>query len=212
MIKVWGRHDGSNVIKAMWCIGELGIEYDRVEWGGKFGGNDDPAYRAMNPNGRLPTIEEEDGWTVWESGAVIRYLSAKHDMGGLYPSDPRDRADADRWMDWSSLNLAPFNPVYLDYFFRLPASERDISKVEAAVKATTPWYDILDKHLAGRDYVCGDQLTMGDIPAGVLTHRWMTWTPGDRPSHPNVEAWYARLCERPAYQDHVLDKTNKPNF
>ena len=111
-----------------------------------------------------------------------------------------------------SLNLAPFNPVYLDYFFRLPAAERDISKVEAAVKATTPWYDILDKHLAGRDYVCGDQLTMGDIPAGVLTHRWMTWTPGDRPSHPNVEAWYARLCERPAYQDHVLDKTNKPNF
>lgn len=212
MIKVWGRHDGSNVIKAMWCIGELGIEYERVDWGGKFGGNDDPAYRAMNPNGRLPTIEEEDGWSVWESGAVIRYLSAKHDMGGLYPSDLRERADADRWMDWSSLNLAPFNPVYLDYFFRLPAEERDLSTVESAIKATTPWYDILDAHLADRDYVCGDRLTIGDIPAGVLTHRWMTWTPGERPSHPNVEAWYARLCERPAYQEHVLEKTNKPNF
>ena len=212
MIKVWGRHDGSNVIKAMWCIGELGIEYERVDWGGKFGGNDDPAYRAMNPNGRLPTIEEEDGWSVWESGAVIRYLSAKHDMGGLYPSDLRERADADRWMDWSSLNLAPFNPVYLDYFFRLPAEERDLSTVESAIKATTPWYDILDAHLADRDYVCGDRLTIGDIPAGVLTHRWMTWTPGERPSHPNVKAWYARLCERPAYQEHVLEKTNKPNF
>lgn len=212
MIKVWGRHDGSNVIKAMWCIGELGIEYERVDWGGKFGGNDDPSYRAMNPNGRLPTIEEEDGWSVWESGAVIRYLSAKHDMGGLYPSDPRDRADADRWMDWSSLNLAAFNIAYLDYFFRLPAAERDISKVEAAVKAASPWYDILDKHLEGRDYVCGDSLTIGDIPAGALTHRWMTWTPGDRPSHPNVEAWYARLCERPAYQEHVVDKTNKTSF
>lgn len=212
MIKVWGRHDGSNVIKAMWCIGELGIEYERVDWGGKFGGNDDPAYRAMNPNGRLPTIEEEDGWSVWESGAVIRYLSAKYDMGGLYPSDLRERADADRWMDWSSLSLAPFNPVYLDYFFRLPAEERDLSTVEAAIKATTPWYDILDAHLADRDYVCGDRLTIGDIPAGVLTHRWMTWTPGERPSHPNVEAWYARLCERPAYQEHVLEKTNKPSF
>ncbi|MEQ9122907.1 MAG: glutathione S-transferase family protein, partial [Alphaproteobacteria bacterium] len=198
MIKVWGRADGSNVIKTMWCIGELGIAYERIDWGGKYGGNDDSAYRAKNPNGRLPTIEEEDGWCVWESGAVIRYLAAKHDMGGLYPADPRARADADRWMDWSSLNLAGFNPVYLDYFFRLPAEERDISKVEAAVNKTTPWLDILDRQLAGRDYICGERLTIGDIPAGALIHRWMTWTPGERPSHPNVEAWYARLCERPA--------------
>lgn len=213
MIKVWGRPDGSNVIKAMWCIGELGIEYDRIDWGGKFGGNDDPAYRAKNPNGRLPTIEEEDGWCVWESGAVIRYLSAKYSMGNLYPEDLRARADADRWMDWSSLNMAGFNGAYLDYFFRLPAEQRDIKKIEEAVKKATPWYDILDKHLADRDYVCGDNLTIGDIPAGALTHRWMTWTPkGLRPSHPNVEAWYARLCERPAYREHVLDKTNKPSF
>lgn len=109
--------------------------------------------------------------------------------------------------------MAAFNVVYLDYFFRLPAAERDLSKVKAAVKETMPWFDILDKHLAGRDYICGDRLTMADIPAGVLTHRWMTWTPeGDRPSHPNVEAWYARLSTRPAYQEHVLEKTNKPSF
>ena len=213
MIKVWGRPDGSNVIKAMWCIGELGIEYERIDWGGKFGGNDDPAYRAKNPNGRLPTIEEEDGWCVWESGAVIRYLSAKYSQGDLYPEDLRARADADRWMDWSSLNMAGFNGVYLDYFFRLPAEQRDIKKVEEAVKKSIPWYDILDKQLEGRDYICGDKLTIGDIPAGALTHRWMTWTPeGLRPSHPNVEAWYARLCERPAYREHVLDKTNKTTF
>lgn len=212
MIKVWGRPDGSNVIKAMWCIGELGIEYERIDWGGKFGGNDDPEYRAKNPNGRLPTIEEEDGWCVWESGAVIRYLSAKYGEGSLYPKDLRARADADRWMDWSSLNMAQFNPVYLDYFFRLPADQRDITKVEAAVKKATPWYDILDKQLEGKKYICGDNLTIGDIPAGALTHRWMTWTPGKRPSHPNVEAWYARLCERPAYREHVLEKTNKPSF
>jgi glutathione S-transferase len=213
MIKVWGRRDGSNVIKAMWCIGELGLAHERIDWGGKFGGNDDPAYLAKNPNGRLPTIEEEDGWCVWESGAVIRSLSAKHDMGGLYPADPRARADADRWMDWSSLNLAPFNQVYLDYHFRLSPEERDIEKVKAAVKATTPRMDVLNAHLATRQFVGGDRLTIGDIPAGALTHRWMTWTPKDlRPSHPHVEAWYARLCERPAYQKHVMEATNKPKF
>jgi len=84
--------------------------------------------------------------------------------------------------------------------------------VEAAIQKTTPWYDILDKHLTGRDFVAGSQLTIGDIPAGVLTHRWMNWTPSQRPKHPNVEAWYARLCERPAFIEHVIEKTNKTPF
>ena len=124
MLKIWGRNDGSNVIKVMWCLGELGIEYERIDWGGPFGGNDEPEYRRKNPNGRLPTLEEEDGFTLWESGAVLRYLCAKHSMGKLYPEDLRERASADKWMDWSSLNLAAFNPVYLDYYFRQTEAER----------------------------------------------------------------------------------------
>ncbi|MFT6583000.1 MAG: glutathione S-transferase, partial [Alphaproteobacteria bacterium] len=95
MFKVWGRADGSNVIKAMWCIGELSVEHERIDWGGKFGGNDDPDYRRKNPMGRLPTIEEEDGFTVWESGAVVRYLCSKYSMGNLYPEDLKERAAAD---------------------------------------------------------------------------------------------------------------------
>ena len=84
MLKIWGRADGSNVIKAMWCIGELAIEHERIDWGGEFGGNDDPQYRRKNPNGRLPTLEEEDGWTLWESGAVVRYLCTKYGLGNLW--------------------------------------------------------------------------------------------------------------------------------
>ena len=81
MLKIWGRKDGSNVIKVMWCVGELGLEHERIDWGGPFGGNDDPAYRAKNPNGQLPTLEYDDGFTLWESGAVIRFLCAEHSAG-----------------------------------------------------------------------------------------------------------------------------------
>lgn len=210
MIKIWGRADGSNVIKAMWCIGELGIEYERVDWGGKFGGNDDPEYRKKNPNGRLPTLEEEDGWTLWESGAVVRYLCQVHSLGNMCPDTPRGRADAEKWMDWSSLNLAKFNSVYLDNYFRKPEGERSMAEIEKAAKDTTPYYDILEAHLADRDYLCGDRLTMADIPAGSLTYRWLTWTPkAALPDHPNVRAWYERMAARPAFQEHVIEKNRK---
>jgi glutathione S-transferase len=204
MLKIWGRKDGSNVIKAMWCLGELGIEYERIDWGGPFGGNDDPEYRRKNPNGRLPTLEEEDGFTLWESGAVVRYLCAKHSMGNLCPEDLRERAASDKWMDWSSLNQAAFNPVYLDHYFRLPEAERSMAAIEAAAQKAVPWFDILDAHLADNAYVGGNQLTMADIPAGSVTHRWMQWTP-NRPSQPNLEAYYERLLARPAYQEHVVE-------
>jgi glutathione S-transferase len=205
-MKIWGRKDGSNVIKVMWCIGELGIPHERIDWGGPFGGNDDPAYLAKNPNGRLPTLEEDDGFTLWESGAVLRYLCAVHGRGGLWPEDPRERATADRWMDWSSLYLAPFNAALLDYHFRLSPPQRDRSVMEAAVAAADRRYAVLDAHLANRSFLNGEHLSMADFPAGTLTHRWMSWVP-DRPSHPNVEAWYRRLCERPAYQEHVVAAT-----
>ena len=210
MFKIWGRKDGSNVIKVTWCLGEIGVDYERIDWGGPFGGNDDPEYRAKNPNGRLPTLEEEDGFTLWESGAVVRYLCAKYSMGELYPEDLHARAAADKWMDWSSLNLAGFNSVYLDQFFRVPKEERDDSKIAAATEQASAMYDILDAHLAENDYIGGDRLTMADFPAGSLTDRWINWTP-NRPSHPNVEAYYERLAARPAYREHVIE-ANAPRL
>ncbi|MDH3702390.1 MAG: glutathione S-transferase family protein [Alphaproteobacteria bacterium] len=210
MFKIWGRKDGSNVIKATWCLGEIGVDYERIDWGGPFGGNDDPEYRAKNPNGRLPTLEEEDGFTLWESGAVIRYLCAKYSIGDLYPEDLRARAAADKWMDWSSINLAAFNSVFLDQFFRAEKKDRDDAKVAEATKKASALYDILDAHLADNDYLGGDRLTMADFPAGSLTDRWINWTP-NRPAHPNVEAYYERLAARPAYQKHVIE-ANAPRL
>lgn len=203
MLKIWGRNDGSNVVKVMWCLGELGIPFERLDWGGPFGGNDDPAYRRKNPSGRLPTLEEDDGFTLWESGAILRYLCAKYSPSNFYPEDLGARSTADKWMDWSSLNFAAFNAVYLDQYFRLSEAEKSDAAMAAAVKGAVPWLDILDGHLADNDFLGGGHLTMADFPAGSLLHRWMHWTP-NRPRHANVEAYYERLAARPAYQEHVV--------
>ncbi|MEK9662682.1 MAG: glutathione S-transferase family protein [Alphaproteobacteria bacterium] len=210
MFKIWGRKDGSNVIKVLWCLGEIGVAYERIDWGGEFGGNDDPEYRRKNPNGRLPTLEEEDGFTLWESGAVTRYLCAKYSMGDLCPEDLRARAAADKWMDWSSLNLAPFNQVFLSELVAKPKAERDTARLAAAVETASRIYDILDAHLATNDYLGGDRLTIADFPAGSLTDRWLNWNT-DRPTHPNVEKYYERLAARPAYQKHVIE-ANAPRL
>jgi glutathione S-transferase len=210
MFKIWGRKDGSNVVKVTWCLAEIGVDYERIDWGGPFGGNDDPDYRAKNPNGRLPTLEEEDGFTLWESGAVIRYLCARYSMGDLCPEDLRARAAADKWMDWSSINLAAFNGVFLEHLFRTEEEGRDDARIAEATRKASALYDILDAHLAENNYLGGDRLTMADFPAGSLTDRWINWTP-NRPAHSNVEAYYDRLAARPAYRQHVIE-ANAPRL
>ena len=108
MLKIWGRNTSSNVQKAMWAVGEFGLEHERIDVGGPFGKNKEPAYLAMNPNGLVPTLEEEDGFLLWESNSVVRYLAGKHDKSGvLEPKDPKQRALASQWMDWQLSVVGP---------------------------------------------------------------------------------------------------------
>ncbi|WP_163014517.1 glutathione S-transferase, partial [Pseudomonas viridiflava] len=112
-LKIWGRQNSTNVRKALWVAEELGVPYESLNAGGEFGLVDTPQYRAMNPNGRVPMIEDGT-FILWESNAIVRYLAAVHGAGsGLYPADPQARAQADKWMDWASSTLAgPFRPVF----------------------------------------------------------------------------------------------------
>ena len=100
MIKIWGRNTSSNVQKVMWAVGEIGLPHERIDIGGPFGKNREAAYLAMNPNGLVPTLEEEDGFLLWESNSIVRYLAAKHKATVLEPADLRTRANASKWMDW----------------------------------------------------------------------------------------------------------------
>ena len=194
MLKIWGRLTSVNVQKVVWCADELGLDYERIDAGGKYGLVDTPAYRAMNPNGLVPVIDD-GGFVLWESNAIVRYLAASYGAGSLWPTEIPVRAEADRWMDWQAVSLNPsIGPAFIQ-LIRTASENRDRTVIESARIETEKKLGVLNAHLATRDYVAGSRFTMGDIPLGCSVDRWFK-LPLARESHPHVERWYAGLRER----------------
>lgn len=203
MLKIWGRNTSINVQKVMWAVAELGIAHERIDVGGPFGGLDTPEYGRLNPNRLVPVIED-DGFVLWESDAIVRYLAAAHGGGRLGGADERQRALADQWMEWANTRLyTDIIPTMFLGLIRTPAADRNVAAIEAAAKRAGERLAILDAQLAGRTYILGDQPTAADIGCGSLMYRYFTLDI-PRPRLGNVEAWYQRLTERKAYQDHVM--------
>ena len=199
MIKIWGRNTSSNVQKAMWAVGELGIPHQRIDIGGAFGQNNEPKYLAMNPNGLVPTLEEEDGFLLWESNSIVRYLAGKYDRTGvLEPRDARQRALASQWMDWQLSVLGPA----IWGLIRTPQEKRDHAAIKASQEKTTKSMAMLDAQLGKTEFVAGPQLSYGDIPVGIMCYRFVQLVP-DRPAMPNLDRWYAAISGRKAFQEHV---------
>jgi glutathione S-transferase len=202
MIKIWGRTDSSNVQKVLWCLGELGLEFERIDVGGKFGGNKEKAYLDMNPNGLVPTIQDGD-FILWESNSIMRYLNEKYGQGRLLPSTPEGRASANRWMDWQ---LSVLNPSIVPLFWNLirtPVDKRDPNAVKTALEKSSAAWQMVDNQLARNPYLGGDIFTIGDIPAGVWAYRWFN-LPIEQPKFDHLNAWYKGLCQRPPYQKHIM--------
>ena len=201
MLKVWGRNTSSNVQKAMWAVGELGLENERFDIGGSFGKNREPAYLNMNPNGLVPTLQDDD-FILWESNAIIRYLARNHDGGKLEGTNPKMTALANQWMDWQLSVLGPaITPAFWG-LIRTPEEKRDLAAIAAAQAKTTEAMKILDAQLGKTPYVAGDQFTMGDIPVGVMTYRFWQLVP-ERPELPGLQRWYASLQKRDAFRKAV---------
>jgi len=194
MLRIWGRVSSVNVQKVVWCCDELGLAYERVDCGGKFGLNDTPAYLAMNPNGLVPVIDE-DGFILYESNAIVRYLAARDPR--LFPQEPRRRADVDRWMEWQSTGFTPAQTQAFWMLIRTPEPQRDMAAVEASRVKSEKHAAVLDQHLAGRRYLTGDTFTAADIVVGCAAHRWLN-LPLARQPRPHLERWYGELKARPA--------------
>lgn len=203
MLKVWGRRSSFNLQKVMWLVDELGLAHEHIPAGGDHGGLDTPEFRAMNPHGRVPVIDD-DGVVVWESHAILRYLAARHGRERFWSSDAGTRSRADRWMDWSQTALQPdFLMGVFWGFYRTPERQRDEAAVARSIARCAGHMRLLDRILADRPFLGGADLTLADIPAGTALYRYFGLEI-DRPRVPNVEAWYSRLRERPAYARHVV--------
>ena len=195
MLRIWGRVSSVNVQKVVWCADELGLACERIDVGGKFGGNDTAEYLAMNPNGLVPVIDD-DGFVLYESNAIVRYLAAKHSADALWPDELQRRADVDRWMEWQSTAYTPAMWGAFWQLIRTPADKRDPQAVEGSCIRTDKLSAILDAHLASRRYLCGDAFTAADIVVGCAAHRWLN-LPVERAPRPHLERWYAGLKSRP---------------
>jgi glutathione S-transferase len=155
----------------------------------------------MNPNSLVPTIED-DGFVLWESHSIVRYLAAKHGAGTLWPADLRARADAERWMDWAFTFQGAMRDVFWG-LIRTPPEKRDMKAIEAGARKSAELLErVLERNLESLDYVAGESFTMGDIPIGAEVQRWMR-VPIARPRLPALEAWFERLRARPAFLRHV---------
>ena len=202
MIKVWGRNTSANVQKVMWAVGEIGLPHERIDIGGPFGQNREPAYLAMNPNGLVPTLEEDDGLLLWESNAIVRYLAAKHCAGVLEPAALHARARANAWMDWQLSVLGPAITPCFWGLIRTAPEKRDYAAIEASKQKTTEAIAILDAELAKSAFVAGDAFSYGDIPSAVMANRYRQLVP-ERPAFPNFERWFAAIAARQAFKDQV---------
>jgi len=201
-MKVWGRKDSANVQKVLWCCGELDLPFQRVDIGGAFGKNREKPYLDLNPNGVVPTVEDE-GFVLWESNSIVRYLVDKYGQGRLLPPTPEARANANRWMDWQlTVMNACMVPLYMA-LIRTPPDKQDPAAVEKARGQAAGKWEIVERYLQGGDYLAGNAFSIGDIPLGIWAYRWFN-LPIHRPGLPRLEGWYQRLAGRPPYREHIM--------
>jgi len=205
MLKILGRVTSINVRKVLWVLDELGIAYEREDWGLPLRDPKVPEFLKLNPNGQVPVLVE-DGFVLWESGAVMRYLS-KHEGGALMPSDSRQRAIADQWLTWQATELSPHWVYPLQALVRKNPAFNDSEKLAKALADWTAKMRILENQLAGSgSFATGERFTLADIALGVSVHRWFE-TPFERPDLPAVRAYYDRLRTRPAAEPYLTAAT-----
>ncbi len=195
-LKIWGRISSINVKKVVWAAQELGLDFERIDAGRAFGNTSTPEYLGHNPNGAIPLIDD-DGFMLWESNVITRYLCAKHSHNRLYPDALHARFNAERWMDWQQAHLNPAGREAFVQWFRTPVEARRPDLIAQSISATEPYMAMLDHHLGRNAFMAGDQFTMADIPIGCEIHRW--WgLPQARPPRPHIDRWYDCMQARPA--------------
>ncbi|WP_029582835.1 glutathione S-transferase family protein [Bradyrhizobium sp. URHD0069] len=202
-LKIWGRANSVNVQKVLWCVRELDLAYERVDAGMQFGRNRDADYLAMNPNGRVPTLVD-GGFVLWESNSIMRYLVLAYGEGtSLYPQAPRQRAAVDRWLDWTLSTLQPVDRPVFWALVRTPIEQRDMAAIQKDADAEAEQWHIVDRQLATRRFIEGDDFTLADIALGAYARRWFGVEGISKPQLTHLERWFAQLAGRAGFAQFV---------
>jgi glutathione S-transferase len=198
-LKIWGRANSVNVQKVLWCLAELDLPYERIDAGMAFGKNNEPAYLAMNPNGRVPTLVEGD-FVLWESNSVMRYLAMAYGQGSsIYPGEPKRRAGVDRWLDWTLSTVQPVDRPVFWALVRTPPDKRDMAAIQKDVDAEAVVWRIADAQLASRRFIEGDDFTLADIALGAYARRWLGVEGVSKPKLTHLDRWFAQFATRPGF-------------
>ncbi len=202
MITVLGRATSVNVQFVMWAVAELGLEHERLDYGGEYGGNDTPEFLAMNPNGLVPVLRDGE-LALFESAAILRYLGRAYGSDTFWPRDPARLSALDQWAEWGKVTFAVgMSPLFWG-LVRTPPSRRDPEAIRRAAAKIAPLARILDARIGEGPWIAGDHFTFADVAVGHYLYRYYT-LPFERTATPQLDAYYARLQDRPAYREHAM--------
>lgn len=204
MLRIYGYARSINVRKVLWTCAELGLSFEREDWGGSYRSTSDPAFLALNPVGLVPVIDD-DGVIVWESNTIVRYLTATRGRDDLLPDDARMRALIEMWMDWQASDFNNSWRVAFQGLVRKNPEFQDGPAIERSLANFSRMVAIIDAQLAiSGGYVCGPSFSVGDIPIGLSIHRWRSLC-AQKPRLCNIEDYYERLCERAGFRQYGRD-------
>ncbi len=203
LIKVWGRASSSNVQAVMWAIAEFGLAHERYDAGHIYGVNDTAEFLAMNPNGKVPVVQDGSNPPLWETGAILRYLSGKYANDRFWPSDPEARAHVDKWAEWAKINVSiKFTGPIFWRVVRTAPSRQDPAAIRQAIDVLNTSLAIADAQLSKHAFLASSEFTLADIQFGQVLYRYFN-IEIDRVDFPNIESYYARLRRRPHFMRHV---------
>ncbi|WP_262271379.1 MULTISPECIES: glutathione S-transferase family protein [Microvirga] len=204
MLKIYGQPKSINVRKVLWTCAELGLPFERVDWGGDTRPVTDPAFQRLTPVGMIPVLEDA-GQMFWESNSIVRYLAAREGRRDLLPGAPAERAHVEKWMDWQ---VSDFNNTWRYVFLGLVRRNpnfQDPAQIARSWDGFCSAVRVIDRELARTGaHVAGPHFTCADIVIGLSIHRWKS-IPLERPDLPAIERYYDRLCEREGFRTYGRD-------
>lgn len=204
MLKIYGYAESINVRKVLWACEELALPFEREDWGGKFRSTSEPAFRALNPVGMVPVIDD-NGVVIWESNVIVRYLATSRGRIDLLPTDAAARAHIEQWMDWQASDFNNSWRIAFQGLVRRNPDFQDPAVIERSARVFSDMVGIVDRQLARTGaYIAGEMFTIADIAIGLSIHRWRS-TPIQHPKLPNADRYYDLLLERPGFQKYGRD-------